>query len=187
LKRLDLHPPCLSQVTSVKKFWFVAALAVAAGAVVAGLAILYILPLDLLDRSPLQPLAFSHKVHAGDNGMHCLYCHSYAAQSPLAGIPAMADCRACHRFISPDAPEIKKLLAYWEEGKPIPWVRVYALPDHVYFPHMMHLRAKLDCRACHGEVAAMARIDRSISLRMGWCLDCHRQHQASIDCWTCHI
>ena len=171
----------------VKKFWLIAGLVVVVGAVGAGLALLYLLPLDLHDRSPLQPLAFSHKLHAGDNAIPCLFCHAYAAKSPLAGIPAVADCRACHLFIAPDAAEIKKLLAYWEEQKPIPWVRVYDLPDHVYFPHMMHLRAKVDCRTCHGEVAAMERITRSISLRMGWCLDCHRQQQASIDCWTCHI
>jgi len=174
-------------VNYVKKFWLIAGLVVAVGTVVAGLSLLYLLPLDLLDRSPLQPLAFSHKVHAGDNGIHCLFCHAYAPKSPLAGIPAVADCRACHLFIAPEAPEIKKLLTYWEKQLPFPWVRVYDLPDHVYFPHMMHIRAQLDCTICHGEVAVMERITRSISLRMGWCLDCHRKEQASIDCWTCHI
>lgn len=171
----------------MKKFFLIAGMVIVVGGIVAGLAVLYILPLDLRDRSPLQPLAFSHKLHAGDNGMHCLFCHSYAPKSPLAGIPAVADCRACHLFIAPDAPEIKKLLAYAEKKEPIPWVRVYDLPDHVYFPHMRHVRGNVDCSTCHGEVAAMERITRSISLRMGWCLDCHRQNQASIDCWTCHI
>ena len=98
----------------MKKSWLIAGLVFAAGAVAAGLALMYILPLDFTDRSPVQPLAFSHKLHAGDNGIHCLYCHRYAAKSPLAGIPAVADCRACHLFISPDAPEIKKLMAYWD-------------------------------------------------------------------------
>jgi hypothetical protein len=174
-------------VNCVKKFWLITGVVVALGAVGAGLAILYLLPLDLRDRSPLQPLAFSHKLHAGDNAISCLFCHAYATKSPLAGVPAVADCRACHLYIVPDAPEIKKLLAYVEEQQPIPWIRVYDLPDHVYFPHMMHLRAKVECMTCHGEVAAMERITRSISLRMGWCLDCHRQQQASIDCWTCHL
>lgn len=171
----------------MKKSWIIAGLVVAAAAVAAGLALLYSLPLDLRDRSPVQPLAFSHKVHAGDNGIHCLYCHCAAPKSPVAGIPAVADCRACHLFISPDAPEIRKLMGYWEKGEPIPWVRVHAVPDHVYFPHMMHLRAKLACATCHGDVAAMERITRTASLKMGWCLDCHRRHKASIDCWTCHI
>jgi len=170
----------------MKKTWLIAGLVVTGGAVVAGLVVMYMLPLDLRDRSPVQPLAFSHKVHAGDNGIHCLFCHRYAPKSPLAGIPAVADCRACHQFISPNAPEIRKLTAFLDKREPIPWVRVYSLPDHVYFPHMMHLRAKVGCTTCHGEVASMERITRSASLKMGWCLKCHRQHKASIDCWTCH-
>jgi hypothetical protein len=171
----------------MKKSWLIGGLAVAAVAIAAGLALLYNLPLDLQDRSPLQPLAFSHKAHAGDSGIHCLYCHRYAAKSPVAGIPAVADCRACHLYISPDAVEIKKLMGYWERREPIPWIRVHVLPDHVYFPHMMHIRAGLACSSCHGEVAAMERVSRTASLKMGWCLNCHRQHKASIDCWTCHI
>lgn len=164
----------------------ITALAVATGVVVAVAVVIYILPLDYRDRSPVQPIAFSHKVHAGNNGIHCLFCHRYAPKSPAAGIPTVADCRSCHLFISPDAPEIRKLTQFWEKREPIPWVRVYSVPDFVYFPHMMHIRAQLDCSRCHGEVASMERITRSASLKMGWCLDCHRQHKASIDCWTCH-
>ena len=171
----------------MKKARLIAGLAVAASSVGAGLAFMYSLPLDFLDRLPVQPLAFSHKVHAGDNGINCLYCHRYAPKSPVAGIPAVADCRACHLFISTNKPEIKKLMGYWEKREPIPWVRVYYLPDHVYFPHMMHIRAKLSCSTCHGEVVAMVRITRTANLKMGWCLNCHRQNHASIDCWTCHI
>jgi hypothetical protein len=171
----------------MKKSWLIAGLLVAGLAVCGGLVLLYNLPLDLQERSPVQPLAFSHKVHAGDNGIHCLYCHRSAAKSPVAGLPAVATCRACHQFISPDAPEVVKLMQYWDKREPIPWVRVYGVPDHVYFPHMMHLRAGLQCAACHGEVAAMERISRSRELDMGWCLDCHRRNKASIDCWTCHI
>ncbi|WP_298270843.1 cytochrome c3 family protein [Geobacter sp.] len=171
----------------MKKSRFFAGLAVAVGAIFAGLAMMYTLPFDFRDHAPLQPLAFSHKKHAGENRIHCLFCHRFALKSPVAGIPAVADCRACHLFISPNAPEIRKLTGYWERREPIPWVRVYSVPDFVYFPHMMHLRAGLVCTTCHGEVAAMERITRSVSLKMGWCLNCHRQHRASIDCWTCHI
>jgi hypothetical protein len=174
-------------VNFMKKAWLIGGLLVVAGAVVAGVSLLYILPLDFSDRSPVQPIAFSHKLHAGDNGIPCLYCHYTARRSPVAGIPAVADCRACHLFIAANAPEVKKVMAYWDRREPIPWVRVYGLPDHVYFPHMMHLRAGLACAGCHGDVPAMERVTRKASLRMGWCLDCHRQHKASIDCWTCHI
>jgi Cytochrome c7 and related cytochrome c len=171
----------------MKKPWLIGGPVAAAVIVCAGLAIMYNLPLDLRERAPVQPLAFSHKAHAGDSGIHCLYCHRSAPVSPVAGIPAVADCRACHLFISRDAPEIGKLMGYWEKRQPIPWVRVYSLPDHVYFPHMMHLRAGVACAFCHGEVAAMERIARSVNLKMGWCLNCHRRNHASIDCWTCHI
>jgi len=171
----------------MKKLWLIGGLVVAIGAGVGVLALMYVLPLDTGDRSPVQPLAFSHKVHAGDSGIHCSYCHRHVQDSPVAGIPAVADCRACHLFISPNSPEIQKLMAYWDARKPIPWVRVHAVPDHVYFPHMMHDRAGLACAGCHGNVAAMERITRTVSLKMGWCLDCHRRHKASIDCWTCHI
>jgi len=170
----------------VKLSWLIYGLVAASVVLVAGLAFMYILPLDLQDRSPIQPIAFSHKQHAGDNGIPCLYCHRHAPKSRVAGIPAVADCRACHLFIARDAPEIKKLMEYWGKKEPIPWVRVYGVPDHVYFPHMMHIRAGLVCTTCHGEVAAMEHITRSTTLNMGWCLNCHRRHKVSIDCWTCH-
>ena len=178
--------PVPLQVNSVRISWIISGM-VAAAVVVAGIVMMYLLPLDLRDHSPVQPLAFSHKLHAGKNGIPCLFCHRYAPVSPVAGIPAVADCRACHQYIFPDAPEIKKLLGYWDKREPIPWVRVYWLPDHVHFPHMMHIRAHLQCTTCHGEVAGMERITRSVHLKMGWCLGCHRRHKASIDCWTCHI
>jgi len=170
----------------MKRSWLIIGLIVAAGGLIGIAVLMYVLPLDLQDRSPVQPIAFSHKLHAGDNKIPCLYCHRGANKAPSAGIPAMADCRACHLYIAPNAPEIKKVLAYWDRHEAIPWVRVHLLPDHVYFPHMMHVRANVDCGTCHGEVAAMERITRKASLKMGWCLNCHRQHKASIDCWTCH-
>lgn len=170
----------------MKLSWLIYGLVAAAVVLIGGLAFMYILPLDLRDRSPIQPIAFSHKIHAGENGIPCLYCHRAAPKSTVAGIPAVADCRACHLFIARDKPEIQKLRTYWDKKEPIPWVRVYGVPDHVYFPHMMHIRAGLVCSTCHGEVASMAHVTRSVKLEMGWCLSCHKQHKASIDCWTCH-
>jgi len=175
-----------SLANGMKITWLISGLLVVLVAVLAVLAFMYILPIDLRDRSPVQPISFSHKKHAGDNAIPCLFCHRYAPKSTVAGIPAVSDCRACHLFIAQNAPEIKKLMAYWEKKEPIPWVRVYGVPDFVYFPHMMHIRAGLACTNCHGDVAAMERIKRSVKIEMGWCLNCHRQHKASIDCWTCH-
>jgi len=167
-----------------KKHLFVAA-AVAIAALIGGLILMYNLPLDLHKRTPLQPLPFSHKKHAGDDGIHCLFCHRSAAKSPRAGIPAVSFCmKTCHPAFNFKVTELE---AYGKKNEPIPWVRVYSLPDHVYFPHMMHVRAGLNCTACHGDVASMDLVTRVADLKMGWCLDCHKQKQVSIDCWTCHI
>lgn len=171
----------------MKKNWLFGGLVLAIGTAVAAVTLMYILPLDFSETSPTQPLSFSHKLHAGVNSIDCRYCHRHAKASRIAGIPAVADCRSCHLYISPDAPQIKKLMDYWDRLEPIPWVRVNTLPDHVYFPHNMHIRAGIDCSACHGDVATMEQVRRTASLKMGWCLDCHRKNKAGIDCWACHI
>ncbi len=153
----------------------------------ATLYLLYNLPIDTRDPSTEQPIAFSHRLHAGEYGIDCRYCHRGVDISPVAGVPPMATCQSCHLYIAKERPEIIKLLGYLERNDPVEWVRVYNLPEHVYFPHMMHILAGLDCSKCHDNVAAMDRIKRSVSMKMGWCLGCHRDYEASIDCWTCHI
>ena len=162
-------------------------LIVLGGAGAAGLLVVYNLPLNMGDPSPVQPIHFSHQIHAGEYGIHCLYCHSYAEVSRSAGVPDVETCRNCHIIIGRDKPEVKKLMNYWKEKETIPWVKVHDLPDHVYFPHKMHVSAGVECTNCHGDVASMDRIKRVSSLKMGWCLSCHKENAASIDCWTCHI
>ena len=136
-------------VNVMNKSWLIGVMFILLVVICTCLALLYILPLDFKEHSPVQPLRFSHKMHAGTNAIPCLYCHRYAQKSPIAGIPSVADCRACHLYIAPDAPEIMKLTGYWDKQESIPWVRVNHLPDHVYFPHMMHLRAGIACSTCH--------------------------------------
>ncbi len=147
---------------------------------------IFYFPASSDDRSPAQPIAFSHRLHAGERGIHCEYCHRSARISSTAGVPDVALCRSCHMYIAADRPVIKDLSRYWIEGRPIPWVRVHRLPDFAFFPHRMHLNAGVYCDQCHGNVAAMDRVERVSGLNMGWCLDCHRRKSASIDCWTCH-
>lgn len=171
----------------MKKLPLLFSLMVAGALATVLLVFLYNLPYDRRDREPQQPVAFSHKTHAGDHAIDCRFCHRQASVATTAGIPDVETCRSCHLFIAKDHPEVKKLLDFWERREAIPWVRVYHLPDHVYFPHRMHLQAGIGCGHCHGEVAGMDRVSRKASLKMGWCLDCHRDHQASIDCWSCHI
>ncbi len=140
------------------------------------------------DRSPSQPIDFSHKIHAGDNKVPCLYCHIYADKSTVSGVPSVERCMGCHRVVKADSPLIKELTSYWKRKEPIPWVKVHNLPDHVYFPHKRHVKAGLQCQQCHGDVASMKRITRVSPLTMGWCISCHTKKEVKngSDCWTCH-
>lgn len=168
----------------MNKSLLIVGLVVASVAVAAGLVLMYNLPFDFREPAPIQPLVFSHRIHAGENGIPCFFCHRYPLKSPVAGIPAVATCvKTCHPAIGL---EIRELAAYSNKQEPIPWVRVYVLPDHIYFPHMMHLRAGLACADCHGDVAAQEPLTRSVKLKMGWCLDCHKLKKVGIDCWMCH-
>ena len=136
--------------------------------------------------SPAQPIAFSHRLHVGTVGIECQFCHAYARRGPVAGIPSVARCSGCHAAILPSRPEIEKILAYEERGEPIPWVRIHDLPDYVRFTHKRHLAAGLGCTSCHGEVGQMETTQQVSPLSMGWCLSCHEQRQASVDCLICH-
>lgn len=139
-----------------------------------------------------QPIAFPHDVHAGTLEIPCMYCHYTADRSPDAGIPPVQTCTGCHMptgqlLFKQDSPELQKLAAYAQEGKPIPWVRIYDLADHAHFPHMMHVNAGLQCQECHGPVEEMAVIEDVYQpLRMGWCVDCHQERNARLDCFVCH-
>ena len=137
---------------------------------------------------PRQPIDFSHKVHAGDNSIPCMYCHIQARRSPAAGVPSVNKCVNCHRIVAKDRPQIRKLMEYWAAQQPIPWVKVHDLPDFVYFPHKRHVQAGVECQTCHGPVETMERVERLAPMKMGWCLNCHKEHsvQNGLDCWTCH-
>lgn len=132
--------------------------------------------------APTQPVKFSHKVHAGDNGIDCLYCHHTAESSKSAGIPAMNLCMNCHVLIREGVHsgkfEIAKVVDAVEKKKPVEWVRLHNLPDHVFFSHAVHVgSARLDCRQCHGPVEEMDIMRQHSDLSMGWCVNCHRETQ----------
>ncbi len=141
--------------------------------------------------APLQPIAFSHQLHAGDMKMDCAYCHFNAERGKHAGVPPMSVCLGCH---GPDkggvqnkSAEITKLLAIADQGSyngadgvihdggVVHWNRVHKLPDHVYFSHQWHVKAGVACQTCHGQVESMAVVRQQHTLSMGWCLDCHRK------------
>lgn len=123
---------------------------------------------------PVQPVAFSHKLHAGDLGMDCRYCHSQVEQGRHANIPPTQTCMNCHSQIATDSPKLAKVRQSFNTGEPIEWVRVHNLPDYAYFEHDAHLRAGVGCIECHGNVRQMEEVMQVEPLSMGWCLDCHR-------------
>jgi hypothetical protein len=142
--------------------------------------------------APDQPIAFPHDLHAGGaNKIPCMYCHTSADRSVDAGIPSVQICAGCHMpggtpMVRADRPGVKQLVSYWQNKQAIPWVRIYDLPDHVHFPHMRHIKANLQCQDCHGAVETMAKVGQVASLRMGWCIQCHQQRKARVDCAVCH-
>jgi len=137
--------------------------------------------------TPVQPIAFTHKVHLA-NGLQCTDCHVGVDRGPEARIPSVNFCMTCHRVIATDKPEIKKVAAYYARGEDIPWERVYGFEPsaHVMFNHAPHIRAGVDCKECHGDMTTQTVAERKVNLTMGFCLQCHKQHNASIDCVTCH-
>jgi mono/diheme cytochrome c family protein len=139
---------------------------------------------------PTQPIRFSHALHAGKNKIACQYCHTSAAYSKASGIPSLNTCMNCHKAIQQGPvygkEEIAKIYdavgwdptakAYTKPPKPIEWVRIHNLPDHVYFNHSQHVVAgKIECQTCHGPVQTMAEVYQFAPLSMGWCVNCHRQ------------
>jgi len=129
---------------------------------------------------PTQPIAFSHKVHAGQYEIDCNYCHTGVNISKSANIPSVNICMNCHNAIETDKPEIQKILTAYEENRPIEWVRVHNLPDLAYFNHKQHVAVGgLDCATCHGPIEEMDVVYQYSELTMGWCINCHRETEVS--------
>jgi mono/diheme cytochrome c family protein len=153
------------------------------------------------DYQPVQPIFYSHKVHAGVNQINCLYCHGGAQDGKHANIPSINVCMNCHAAINEykgeklyteegkeidGTAQIKELYKYagftpgqpWDASaaKPIQWVKIHNLPDHVYFNHSQHIKAgKVQCQTCHGEITKMDEVKQFAELSMGWCVNCHRE------------
>ncbi len=159
------------------------------------------------DYQPAQPIYYSHKVHAGTNQISCLYCHGGAQDSKHASIPSVNVCMNCHKAVKEykgdpifredgmqvnGTAEIQKLYAYagWnpdtktydKPGKPIEWVKIHNLPDHVYFNHSQHVKVgKQQCQTCHGNIQEMGEVKQFSDLSMGWCINCHRESKVNFD------
>ena len=158
------------------------------------------------DYAPIQPIHYSHKIHAGDNEINCKYCHSAARVSKNAGIPSLNVCMNCHKNISEVAestatPEYSKAFyddqiqklytavgwdkttqSYTGKSQPVKWVRIHNLPDFVYFNHSQHVTvAGIECQTCHGPVEEYEIQKQFAPLTMGWCVDCHRKTDVKME------
>lgn len=130
--------------------------------------------------APKQPIAYSHKLHAGQYKIDCNYCHTGVNKGKSAHIPAANICMNCHGVIKKESPEIQKIYAAIEQNRPIEWVRVHNLPDLAYFNHAQHVNVgNVQCTTCHGEIEKMEVVEERSSLTMGWCIDCHRKTEVN--------
>lgn len=135
---------------------------------------------------PEQPIPFSHRLHAGKKEISCYICHDGAMKSARAGVPPMETCLLCHDHVIIHHPEIENLRSMYASGEPVEWEKVYNVPDFAYFNHSVHIYRKIDCAECHGDVKAMDRIEMAQEFKMGFCIQCHKENNATTDCFTCH-
>jgi hypothetical protein len=122
-----------------------------------------------------QPVEFDHRHHTQDDGIDCRYCHDTVEKAATAGIPSTERCMGCHNQVWNQSPLLEPVRRSYFSRNPIPWNRVHDLPDFVYFDHSVHVRHGVGCVTCHGRVDRMARVYQVASLRMDWCLECHRE------------
>lgn len=130
--------------------------------------------------APVQPVPYSHALHAGEMGIDCRYCHTSVESTAKANIPPTATCMNCHKTIKTESEKLALVRESAETGKAIPWVRVHDLPDFVYFNHAGHIQSGVGCVSCHGRVDRMEVVEQVEALTMGWCLDCHRNPEENL-------
>jgi hypothetical protein len=130
--------------------------------------------------APTQPVPFSHRLHAGQLGMDCRYCHANVERSGEAMIPPTQTCMGCHAVVRPDSAALAPIRESWQNGTPVEWVRVHNVPDHAYFDHSIHLSAGVGCASCHGRIDQMEVVTLQSPLSMSWCLDCHRDPEPNL-------
>lgn len=130
--------------------------------------------------APEQPIPYSHRLHVGELGMDCRYCHNTVETAARAAIPPVTTCMNCHASVRTESALLEPLRQAAREGTSIRWVRVHDLPNFVYFDHSAHLTAGIGCVSCHGRVDRMDVVRQEKPLTMGWCLDCHRAPEAQL-------
>ncbi len=129
---------------------------------------------------PDQPVDYSHKLHAGDLGIDCRYCHTSVEYAASANVPPTATCMNCHTLVNQDSEKLQLVRDSWSNKRSLEWVRVNDIPDFAYFDHSVHINAGVGCISCHGNVAQMEVVEQAKMLSMGWCLECHRNPELDL-------
>jgi len=124
--------------------------------------------------APKQPVPYSHKLHVGQLGLDCRYCHASVEISPVSNVPPTQVCMNCHHVVKKDSELLEPIRESFATGRPMRWVRVHDLPGYAFFNHASHVRAGVGCVSCHGRIDTMEVVTQVEPLSMGWCLDCHR-------------
>ncbi|HEV2696077.1 MAG TPA: cytochrome c3 family protein [Verrucomicrobiae bacterium] len=152
----------------------------AAGAVAAGVTIYLTPKYTRAGYQPVQPVPFSHNIHAGQLGLDCRYCHNGVEKSWFANLPGASTCMNCHSLVLKDDPRLAIVRNSASNNVPIPWVQVHKTPDYVYFNHSVHVTRGISCVECHGRVDQMDEVRHDKSFSMSFCLDCHRDPASHI-------
>jgi hypothetical protein len=135
---------------------------------------------------PEQPIPFSHRLHAGIKDIHCEYCHPYVGYSRHPGLPPVEKCLHCHNYIIANHFWIQKEHQYFNTHTQVPWKKAFYLAKHVLFNHQRHIQKQIECRKCHDNIETFDRI-KGKTFHMDFCITCHREKQANVDCWlACH-
>jgi menaquinone reductase, multiheme cytochrome c subunit len=129
---------------------------------------------------PLQPVPYSHKLHAGTMGLDCTYCHYTVTKAAFSAVPPTEVCMNCHKQVKAKSEKLAPVRESYETGKPVEWVKIHKLPDYVYFNHQAHVTAGVSCVSCHGRVDQMVEVRQHEPLNMGWCVSCHRDPAARL-------
>ena len=124
--------------------------------------------------APVQPVPYSHALHAGQLGIDCRYCHSNIEKSGVANLPTAQTCMNCHNQVKKDSPLLAVVRHSYETGEAVPWVKIHQVPDYAYFNHAIHVNRGVSCVECHGKINEMEVVAHAKPLSMGFCLDCHR-------------
>ena len=168
-----------------RMFWYSVVLTVIAGIILLCMVLAYAFWFKSRI-GPQQPIPFSHHIHATEKKISCVFCHSGAINTDVAGIPPIETCMICHSRIIIHYPQIADLRNHYYNRIPVEWQRINVLQEFVYFSHQAHIQSGVDCGKCHGDVAQMDRVVMKKPFQMGFCVQCHRDTKVSRDCWMCH-